>query len=178
MIAVSMALIDDEKDKKAFEKLYYEKRNMMYAVAFKILGNVSLAEEAVSDAFLSIAKNFQTVSVLNVHKLQKYLIITVRNAANMILRKEKNALDELPLDDEYVSDEDITEHDHDRIKKCMAKLEQIDKEIIYLRYSLELDHRQIAAALGISTAASRKRLQKARHRLKQILTEEGYDEQQ
>lgn len=168
-----MALIDDEDDKKAFEKLYYEKRNLMYAVAFRILNNESLAEEAVNDAFLSVARNFQTVGRLSAHKLQKYLIITSRNAANMILRKEKNALDELPLEDEYVSDEDITSRGIDTLKKCMSKLPQTDKEIIYLRYAADMDHRQIGAVLGISQAASRKRLQKAKQRLKALLTEEG-----
>lgn len=176
MIAMYMALIDDENDKKAFEKQYNDNRNLAYSIAMKILSNNALAEEAVSDAFLSIAKNFQTVNNLNAHKKNKYIIITIRNASNMILRKEKNALDDLPLDeDEYVSDEDITAFGIELIKECMKKLSQTDKEIIYLRYTLDMDHKQISNTLGISQSASRKRLQKAKQTLKRLLEEEGYN---
>ena len=172
---VYMALIDDEEDKKAFDKIYYENRILLYSIAMKILGNNALAEEAVSDAFLSIAKNFQTVNILNAHKKHKYLIITIRNAANMILRKEKNDLDNLPLDETIVSDDDIASVDLQILKKCMHDLNQTDKEIIYLYYSLGMDHKQISDTLGISQAASRKRLQKAKQSLKKLLKEEGYN---
>ena len=169
-----MALIDDENDKKAFEKLYYDNRILVYSIAMIILGNNALAEEAVSDAFLSIAKNFQTINKLNDHKKRKYIIITIRNASNMILRKEKNSLDDLPLDETIVSDEDIANVDFQILKKCMHDLNQTDKEIIYLRYTIGMDHKQISDTLCISQAASRKRLQKAKQTLKRLLEEEGY----
>ena len=169
-----MALIDDENDKKVFEKLYYENRILLYSIAMKIINNNALAEEAVSDAFLSIAKNFQTVNILNAHKKHKYLIITIRNASNMILRKEKNDLDNLPLDATIITDDDIANVDLQILKKCMRNLNQTDKEIIYLYYSLGMDHKQISDTLCISQAASRKRLQKAKQTLKRLLEEEGY----
>lgn len=170
-----MALIDDEEDKKAFEKLYYENRILLYSIAMKITNNNALAEEAVSDAFLSIAKNYQTVNILNAHKKHKYLIITIRNAANMILRKEKNDLNNLPLDATIITDDDIANADLQILKKCMRNLNQTDKEIIYLYYSLGMDHKQISDTLGISRTASRKRLQKAKQTLKRLLEEEGYN---
>ena len=175
MIAMYMALITDENDKKAFEKLYYDNRILLYSIAMKIINNNALAEEAVSDAFLSIAKIFKTVNILNAHKKHKYLIIIIRNAANMILRKEKNDLDNLPLDEDIISDDDIANVDLQILKKCMHDLNQTDKEIIYLYYSLGMDHKQISDTLGISQAASRKRLQKAKQALKKILEKEGYN---
>lgn len=174
---VNMALIDDEEDKKAFEKLYNEYRLLMYSVAMKILNNNSLAEDAVSDAFLSISKCFKKVNNLNAHKKHRYLIITIRNAANMILRKEKNSLDNISLDEDIPSDEDIIKNDLETIKLCMRRLNRTDKEMIYCHYSLGMYHRQISEALGISEAASRKRLQKARQDLMKLLKEEGYNEQ-
>lgn len=176
MIPMIYAALVDDNDLSDFEKLYNDNKILAYSVAMKILGNNTLAEEAVSDAFLSIAKNFQTVNNLNAHKKRKYIIITVRNASNMILRKEKHALDDLPLDEEeYVSDEDITAFGIELIKECMKKLSRTDKEIIYLRYTLDMDHKQISGTLGISQSASRKRLQKAKQTLKRLLEEEGYN---
>lgn len=172
---VYMALIDDEEYKKAFEKLYNDNKILAYSIAMKILGNNALAEEAVSDAFLSIAKNFQTVNSLDTHKKNKYIIITIRNASNMVLRKEKNDIDNLPLDETIVSDDDFANVDLQILKKCLHGLNQTDKEIIYLYYSLGMDHKQISDTLGISQAASRKRLQRAKQTLKRPLEDEGYN---
>ena len=175
MIPMICAALVDDDDLSDFEKLYNENKILAYSVAMKILENNALAEEAVSDAFLSIAKNFQIVNNLNAHKKNKYIIITIRNSANMILRKEKNALDALPLEEDNVSDDDITAFDIGLIKECMKKLNQTDKEIIYLRYTLGLSHKQIADTLGISQSASRKRLQKAKQTLRKLLEKEGYN---
>lgn len=176
MIPMIYAALIDDDDLSDFEKLYNDNKILAYSIAMKILDNKALAEEAVSDAFLSIAKNFQTVNNLKAHKKKKYIIITIRNASNMILRKEKNDLDNLPLDEEeYVSDEDITAFGIELIKECMKRLCQTDKEIIYLRYTLDMDHKQISSTLSISQAASRKRLQKAKQALKRLLEEEGYN---
>lgn len=176
MIPMIYAALIDDDDLSDFEKLYNDNKFLAYSIAMKILSNNALAEEAVSDAFLSIAKNFQIVNNINTQKKNKYIIITIRNASNMILRKEKNDLDNLPLDEEdIVSDEDITVFGIELIKECLKRLSQTDKEIIYLRYTLDMDHKQISNVLGISQEASRKRLQKAKQALKRLLEEEGYN---
>ena len=76
MIPLIYAALVDDDDLSDSEKLYNDNKILAYSVAMKILDNNALAEDAVSDAFLSIAKNFQTVNILNAHKKHKYLIIT------------------------------------------------------------------------------------------------------
>ena len=61
------------------------------------------------------------------------------------------------------------------IKECMRRLCEADREILYLKYFLALGHGEIALALGISQEASRKRLQKAKQRLKELLEKEGLE---
>lgn len=58
MIAMYLALIDDEKDKIKFREIYEEYSKQMWYVANEILHDRFLAEDAVHDAFLGIAKNF------------------------------------------------------------------------------------------------------------------------
>lgn len=159
-----------------FERLYNKHKNEAYHIAFRILADSAAAEDAVADGFLSIARCFKTVSSLDAHKQHRYIIVTITNAANMILRKNKSHLDDVEFrDDEHVPDEVITLHDKLWIKECMKRLCQTDKEILYLRYALQLDHSEIALTLGISREASRKRLQKAKHSLKQLLEKEGLE---
>lgn len=58
MLAIYLTLIDNEDDKKSFEDLYNQNRSKAYAIAFNILKNKTLAEEACSEAFFSLAKMF------------------------------------------------------------------------------------------------------------------------
>ena len=76
MLAVCLALIDDDDDKKAFEKLYNKYKNKVYAISFDILKNVQLAEESTADTFLSLARSFQKINKLEYHKLDCYIVIT------------------------------------------------------------------------------------------------------
>jgi RNA polymerase sigma-70 factor (ECF subfamily) len=84
-----MALIDDEDDKKAFEKLVHAYEKKLYAISYAILRSHSLAEDAVWRTFFGIAKNFQKINSLPVHKLEAYLIKSIRNASFVIYNSEK-----------------------------------------------------------------------------------------
>lgn len=76
MLAIYLTLIDNEDDKKSFEDLYNQNRSKAYAIAFNILKNKALAEEACSaNAFFSLAKSFQKIKNLESHKLDYYIVI-------------------------------------------------------------------------------------------------------
>ena len=138
----------------------------------RTISDSALAEDAVADAFLSLAGNFKTVSALDAHKKHGYIIVTIRNSARMIRRKNRHHLDDMEYnDEEYIPHEDINVYDKLWIKECASRLCKADAEILYLKYALELDHKAIARLLGISQTASRKRLQKARQRLSEKLKE-------
>ena len=53
-----MALINNEDDKDLFKQVYDTYRTMLLGYAYKITNDVSLAEDAVSEAFLRLAKSF------------------------------------------------------------------------------------------------------------------------
>lgn len=171
MLAVNL-LLNDECERSEFEKLYNEYKNEAYYIAYKILDDSALAEDAVADGFLSLAGNFRTFSAIDADKKHGYIIVTIRNSARMILRKNRHHRDDLEfIDEQYIPDEDINRYDRLWIKECASRLCKADAEILYLKYALELDHKQIARLLGISQTASRKRLQKARQRLAEKLKE-------
>ena len=157
-----MMLLDDDDDKSQFEELYNKYKNEAYHIAYRILCDNALAEDAVADAFLSLARSFKTVVSLDERKQHGYIVVTVSNAAKMILRKGRRHFDDVEFkEDEYVPDEEITVHDRLWIKECMRRLCEADREILYLKYSLALGHGEIALALGISQEASRKRLRRS-----------------
>ena len=170
---VCMALIDDENDKKEFEKLYYIFRNKAYMVAMDCLNNSALAEDCVSETFISIARSFQIVHKLEPNKQQKYIVISIRNSAKDILKKEKVNLNTEEYDDEsYFTEMDFSEYDLIVWKECIDQLNQTDKDILYMRCIMQLDYKEISKALGINQGAARARVFAAKEHLKAILRKE------
>lgn len=165
-----MALIDDEEDKKAFERLYYKYENKVYAISYGILKNEQLAEDATSDTFLSLAKCFRKINNLEYHKLDYYIVITSRNSAKNLLRKEKDNLMTVSYDDDlYFSNDNISGYGRVFLKECIERLTDNEQEILFLKFSCGLEYDEISKALGITVSAARKRFQYAKDRLKKLL---------
>lgn len=76
-----LQLIDSPEEQSRFEELYITYRELMFHVAKGILGNDQDAEDAVHDAFLSIAKNFDKISTADRHKTKAFVVIVVENKA-------------------------------------------------------------------------------------------------
>ena len=154
-----------------FEELYDRTVSRAYAEAYSILRDEMLAEDCVSEVFLSVAKNLDTVRALPQKKQLCYIIICVRNKAADMLKKNKPELSSGLLDEASLSFEGA---DYSLVewKECLAKLPRTDTEILYLRYILGLDYKQISASLGISRGAARVRLFTAKAHLKELFGKE------
>ena len=58
---IYMSMIDSDEDKDLFEGLYLKYRKHMKYIALQILGDEYLAEDAVHNAFVKIAKNINKI---------------------------------------------------------------------------------------------------------------------
>ena len=66
MLALYLAYLDDESDKKLFEEIYLSHRKQMVILAITILGSEDDAQDAVGDVFLRIAqKNWDTYTIFH-----------------------------------------------------------------------------------------------------------------
>lgn len=61
------------------------------------------------------------------------------------------------------------------LRAAIHTLPQTDQDIILLKYDNDLTVAQIAAALALNEEAVKKRLQRARAKLRTILEEKGYE---
>ncbi|NCC06606.1 MAG: hypothetical protein EOM30_00855 [Clostridia bacterium] len=59
---IYLSLIDTPNEKSKFERVYYAYRHTMKSVAFNILKDDKLAEDALQEAFIRIAKNFTKIN--------------------------------------------------------------------------------------------------------------------
>ena len=83
MLALYLAYLDDESDKKLFEEIYLSHRKQMVILAITILGSEDDAQDAVGDVFLRIAqKNWDTVKQIKDNTdLRNYLLKATKNTA-------------------------------------------------------------------------------------------------
>ena len=70
--------------------------------------------------------------------------------------------------------DELPDSDSGTLAHCIGLLGDTDREILYLKFELELDYAEIARTLGISVDAARHRVQHARRKLRELL-EEGQE---
>lgn len=174
MLPIYLAILDGEKDKNRFELLYVTYRKLMFYVANRILNDERLAEDAVHQTFLKILENFDKVGEISGHKTKSYIVTMVRNTAiNLYNQRKRRAT--IPLEDvEYcITTEPISvAEDLDHLARGVLKLPVIYKDVLALKYVQEFSNDEIAKMLDISEAAVRKRLERAKRRLEEILERE------
>ena len=174
MLAIYLSILETSDDKNIFEKLYLNYVNLMHKVAFDILNNEEDAEDAVSEAFIRIAKNFKIINKKICPKTANQFVIIVRNIAIDMYRKNKQ-INENSKIVELISDNYFDGIEEQNLKLSIAILNDTDKDILYFHYIYGYKIKEISKLFEISKDATYKRLQRAKQNLKLILEEDKYD---
>lgn len=98
MLELCLLLIEDEQDKALFKDLYDKYNSLVFYIAKGHLNNHSLAEEATQEAFLYIAKHFDSFKGEN-ENLKGYIATVARGTAISYYRKERRHLYNLNYED-------------------------------------------------------------------------------
>lgn len=165
-----------------FRNLFHQYSGYVYAIIWyriRGIGTREDAEEAVSDVF---AKVFRSSGQIEADKLQAYLRTAANHAATDILRR-------LMRTPEFVSDEETDwqepaapEHiaeDYEEAEQrklildCINALGKPDSDIVLMRYYYKNSFSEIGKALHMQPFTARKRLSRAKKRLKQLLADAG-----
>ncbi|MDA1188753.1 MAG: RNA polymerase sigma factor [Chloroflexi bacterium] len=165
---------------EAFKQIIEEFSDMVYNVAYRIMGNPHDAEEVAQDAFLSAYKAYDKFRGESQVKTWLYRITT--NAALMRIRKTKRAKEMTQpggLEDIDISSKGPLPHDlaanselGEKLKGAIAELPPDFRTAVVLRDVEGLDNQEAADALGVSVANFKSRLHRGRLILRKQL--EGY----
>ncbi|MFN8844744.1 MAG: RNA polymerase sigma factor [Chryseotalea sp.] len=163
-------------DEKAFEQLYSLYAKAMYNVAYRVTGREEEAEDVLQDAFISAFKNIQAYR--GDSPFGAWLKRIVINKGINVLRNRKQ--DIVPVDEKT---ELIPEEEHfiykeelnvEKVRKALMQLPDGYRNVLSL-YLLEgYDHQEIAEILQINESTSKSQLNRAKAKLKDILTEQFY----
>ena len=153
MLVFYTLLIEEESDKAKFEKIYTLYRKKMWYVANSVLNDAYLAEDAVHNAFIGIAKSIKRVGEANSPKTLSYVVTASKNAAIDILRKNKGVA-ETDIDELYdVSDKESSSFDRtfeteDFIVKTLAAMPAVYRDVLYLLIVEQMSEKEISELLG------------------------------
>ena len=178
------ALQAGERD--AIARLFADNREKLLALALRLMGSMSEAEDVVQDAFVQTLRHH--------HQFQgharpsTWLYRVTFNAALMRLRTRRRkgaaSLDALPSEVaenavHRARDVDGLGCDPERlclrkaadadVLRALASLKPVDQRLVQLRYGEGLSTDDVGAQTGMSTSAVKTRLHRARLALKDVV---------
>ncbi len=181
MLGFYLALIDEPSDKDKFKEIYHTYKDMMHTVAMSVLHNEALAEEAVQDSLLKIARKISDFLEPVCSKSASLIVIIVRNTSIDNLRKEKNSKavsyndlinnekPEMPDIEEILSDSGMGE-----IMDIINRMDKIYKDALKLKYICGYNTAEIAEIMNISPKNAEMRIYRGKNILKKELEDRGY----
>lgn len=169
MWEVRRVLMPSTEDKLAqIYSLYHEP---MLRLALRILENTPDAEDAVHDAFESIARNLDRLVEATSPKTRGYImVVTERKAIDLLRAQRRKETAELDEDAVSLDFPDMGEHN---LAWCMTKLPPRYREILLLRFVYGYSMRETAALMDIPFTTVGKLSQRAKERLYEICRKEN-----
>ena len=164
-------------DDAAFSVLVRKYQKSVHALAWRKIGDFHIAEDITQDTFL---KAYQKLSTLKKpQRFASWLYVIAANHCTTWLRKKRISTESLENTSSaqlkeatysgYVIEENertTAEAQREIVKKLLAKLQESDRTVITLYYLGEMTCEEISEFLGVSVAAIKNRLYRARQRLK------------
>jgi RNA polymerase sigma-70 factor, ECF subfamily len=170
-------------DSRAFEELVRATYTDVYALAFRLTGNEEDARDVVQDAYLRAYKGLKRFREEAQFSTWMYRITA--NCASTAMTKGKKHRheeleDEAPLADVRPENDPEAAGDAEllraRLNTALEELPPRLRAVVVLRDMYDLPHQAIADELGISEAAAKVRLHRARRRLRERLFPKSEEE--
>ncbi len=174
--------IDNKSDREFVETLFQENAERMYKMAFRILMDQYLAEDAVQISFENIIKYLPRIKRIPPHKFSAYLTVICKNVARELYKdqlrrnSEGEYIDDFEDDIKDPPDIVISKDEVSHLVNLIQSLRPIYADVLMLKYFCELDEDIIADALNISLHNVRKRITRGKKMLEEMLREEGFDD--
>jgi RNA polymerase sigma-70 factor (ECF subfamily) len=182
MLAFYLSALEtnEERDRLTY---YYEKYKQLFSkIAYGYLYSETLAEDAVHNAFLTVINDKEKILSLPDANFRSWCVIIIRSRCIDMLRKNKAFDDGISFDredaPEIMSDEPLMEErliENERIEnleKCLSKLDPEAKNILEMKYVLNLSFTDICERTGMTFDQVNGILRRARKKLKSMLESE------
>jgi RNA polymerase sigma-70 factor (ECF subfamily) len=137
-------------DQSAMADVYDRHAGIVYAVALRVLGNTSAAEDVVQEVFLQLWRNPQAFDAER-GRLAPWLAVIARNRAIDLLRKRpmEDDIDELPISTGVnLEDEAAERMAISKVREVLAQLPQDQRRLLEMAFFEGMTHTEIAGKTG------------------------------
>lgn len=185
LLPLAMLALQSDEDRAFVEKLYFEYRGLMYAVARKYFGNrPSDMEDAIAAALENMCAYVEDFRAVEQSNLHNYVLATIGNICRrqvMAMNKRDSLIDYAATaertdsipdpDDAYAS---IFDHaDAEALLASMDALSEREKDLIRMRHVDGMTFSEMAKLLCTSEGAVRTALTRAKQRVRKMAAERG-----
>lgn len=165
---IYLSMIESEADKSLFEQLYIRYKGLMYHIAYRILQN---KEDAVHQAFVSIAKNIKKITEVDCPKTYGYIVTIIERKSIDSLRANKHI-----ISTDFEENEpgiEIQPPGEGGLADAIAKLRPRYREVILLHYAYGYKTNELAEMMDMKQDSVRRLLWRAKEALRKQLEEGG-----
>lgn len=170
-------MLDDQAFMLEFYSDYY---GLVRRAVEKAVRDTNQVEDLIHDTFLRLLDKISVLRTLDRCRLVAYVVYTSRSVCINYIRRqvvqdnhlcyglEADLADEITDPGEAVEDLVLYRQDTSDLWKTIFCLPERQKDLLYLKYVLELDDAQIAKGYNISPAGVRQALTRARRAVKRL----------
>jgi RNA polymerase sigma-70 factor (ECF subfamily) len=172
-------------DQNVFAVLVERYKDAVQNLAYRMLGNVTEAEDVAQEAFVRAYTQLSTYKTM--HKFSTWLLSIASHLAIDQLRRRRFLA--LPLDDvpflEWIPDvvvgpeqSALQGEQQDEVQKYLQKLPAKYRAVIVLRYWYDFSYEEIATALNLTQQLVKARLHRARELLARYMKQNQVGEEE
>lgn len=176
-------VFDTPEQKTKFEQAYERYSKIGFYYAREILKDDALAEDALHDAFLSLARNLDKIGEIECNKSFNYFVTIVKNTAISALRKQRRAsLVEIDDEESLFQLEDtapgpeaqvMQQVGYDELLAAIRTLKPAYQAPLLLKYANGYTEAEIAKVLGVTVSNVSVRIHRAKKKLIPLLQQKG-----
>ena len=155
--------------------LYHARRLAMVRLAVLLVDDLHTAEDVVQDAFAALYRRHGS-TLTDITNATAYLHTAVVNAARSVLRRRDTVRRHVPLSQPPAPDVDerlMLAEEHRLVIRGLHRLPTRQREVVVLRYWLNLSEAEIAETLSISRGTVKSTASRALTALERLVKEHG-----
>ena len=170
-------------EEDALTELYDRYGQVAYSLAYRMLRNETLAEDAVQEAFLTIWRNAARFVPERAKASTWLLTIVHRRAVDVVRREERRRTELFTADAEPVSaegsaaDEAWLRLQRERVQDALRRLPDEQREALELAYYGGFTQSELAERLGQPLGTIKSRMFAGLARLRDLLSDVGIEEE-
>lgn len=156
-----------EKDNEALEHLYLELKRPIFIFILSIVKDYHIAEDILQETFIKVINNSESYEKGSNAKAWIFSIARNISLNQIKLRKREELKEDIIKADSILFTEEV--ESAMEFLRLIEPLESEEREIVALKLSAGLGHKQIAETLNISVINSRAKYSRAIKKLKNII---------